>query len=106
IATDHGHMGIRHEIPLYGERGQWLEAHTKAIGFSGRVMHVYAPVNADLNRLVDELRAWIEDRGGVFPFDEIHPLLGPVDEGRLHRLRSTFGDVAVILDEGFNWRKR
>jgi hypothetical protein len=117
VVADHGQSTLHSHLPLYGEPADWLKAHTRAIGNSGRVMHVYldrgqeAPVHA-------WLREHTGEHGQVFTFDEIKALTGPPMDGAggaagggadpAHEawLRQSLGDLVVLLDDGWNWRRR
>lgn len=111
VVADHGQSDIHEWLPLYGEPLEWLKAHTRAVGNSGRVLHVYLDAGQEV-----EVRGWLEHfiagQGQVFTFDEIKQLTGPesgprgglgVDEAWV---RSSLGDLVVVLDEGVNWRRR
>ncbi|HKI97076.1 MAG TPA: alkaline phosphatase family protein [bacterium] len=113
VVADHGQSNIRETLPLYGEAQEWLAAHTRAVGNSGRVLHLYldpgqeAPVAA-------WLREFVGDKGQVFTFDEIKALTGPPLDGTgggtdaAHEawLRRSLGDLVVLLDDGCNWQRR
>jgi hypothetical protein len=117
VVADHGQSNIRERIPLYGEPEKWLKAHTRAVGHSGRVLHVYLKPGEERR-----VRAWLEElvgpRGQVFTFDEVKALTGPPLDGGISPLganglaeqeawvRQSLGDLVVLLDDGFNWLKR
>ncbi|MDH4248932.1 MAG: alkaline phosphatase family protein [Deltaproteobacteria bacterium] len=115
VAADHGQNIIRQRVPLQGEDLAWLESHTRALGFSGRVLHVY--VNEANERAVkDRLVALTGEAGRVFRFDEVVGLTGPAELFRhpadvtppvnLAAVRRTLGDLVVVLDDGWNWERR
>ena len=103
VVADHGQADTRARIPLHGEPMEWLEAHTRAVGFSGRVMHVYLGHHPEreaarwLTRLVGE-------GGRVFSFDEVCELTGPGGDDAW--VRQSLGDLVVVLRDGYNWEKR
>lgn len=114
VVADHGQSSIRELIPLYGEADEWLKANTRAVGNSGRVLHVYLDPGQEA-RAAAWLRETVAGRGQVFTFDEIKALTGPpLDGGNGHRadaaheawLRQSLGDLVVLLDDGVNWQKR
>jgi hypothetical protein len=117
VVADHGQSNIREHIPLYGEPEAWLKEHTRAVGYSGRVMHVYLDPGQE-PRAAAWLREFVGDRGQVFAFDEIKALTGPpldrsggsyaegADPAHEAWLRRSLGDLLVLLDDGVNWQKR
>jgi Type I phosphodiesterase / nucleotide pyrophosphatase len=112
VVADHGQSSVREHIPLYGEPEQWLKAHTRAVGNSGRVLHVYLDPGQE-PRVAAWLRETVGERGQVFSFDEIKALTGPPLDGSggadpAHEawVRQSLGDLVVLLDDGVNWQKR
>jgi Type I phosphodiesterase / nucleotide pyrophosphatase len=111
VVADHGQSTIRETLPLYGEAQEWLARHTRAVGNSGRVLHLYldpgqeAPVAA-------WLREFVGDRGQVFTFEEVKALTGPpldgppADAAHAAWVRQSLGDLLVLLDDGCNWQRR
>ncbi len=102
IVADHGQSRLRKRRILYGEPMAWLQAHTHAVGFSGRVMHVYlrglpeAPVRA-------WLEDWLADDGEVVDFAQAQYLVGLTGkEATVDRdwVRHSLGDLVVILEDG------
>lgn len=103
VIADHGQADTRVRIPLHGQPMEWLESHTRAVGFSGRVMHVYLGRHpeAEASRWLSEL---VGEGGRVFRFEEVRELTGPGgDDGWI---RQSLGDLVVVLREGYNWEKR
>jgi hypothetical protein len=109
VVADHGQSTIRERLPLYGENLAWLERHTRAVGNSGRVLHVYLkpPQQA-------RVRPWLEEfvgaRGRVFDFEEVAHLAGPpmgdgADPAHASWLRQSLGDLVVLLERGCNWER-
>jgi len=112
IAADHGQNIIRQRIPLQGDELVWLETHTRGLGFSGRVMHVYVD-EAHERAVADRLVALVGEAGRVFRFEEVKALTGAAAlfEGgasamNLPAARRTLGDLVVVLDDGWNWERR
>ncbi len=112
VVADHGQSSIREKIPLYGKPHFWLEAHTRAVGNSGRVLHLYLDGTQE-----DRVRKWLEEhiagRGQVFSFEEIKHLTGPpledggiLEPGQEDWVRRSLGDLVAVLDDGYNWEKR
>ena len=112
VVADHGQSTVRERLPLYGKTQAWLDANTRAVGNSGRVLHVYlrpeqhAPVLA-------WLREFVGSRGAVFAFEEVKGLLGPPFDGSADAtaeheawVRRSLGDLVVMLDDGYNWQRR
>ena len=112
VVADHGQSNITQRIPLYGEPLEWLGAHTRAIGNSGRVMHVYLKAPDDEARVLAWLAEFIGNRGRVFPFEQAKGLTGPPldsntqDPEHDRWVRQSLGDLVVILEDGWNWEKR
>jgi hypothetical protein len=103
VVADHGQSTTRKRLPLHGEPMEWLEAHTRAVGFSGRVMHVYLDGRSE-KKVAAWLRDFIGEAGRVFRFDEARELAGEGDDPDW--LRRSLGDLVVVLREGCNWEKR
>jgi hypothetical protein len=103
VVADHGQSTTRKRLPLHGEPVEWLEAHTRAVGFSGRVMHVYLDGRSE-KKVAAWLRDFIGEAGRVFRFDEARGLAGEGDDPDW--LRRSLGDLVVVLREGCNWEKR
>ena len=103
VVADHGQATTRVRIPLHGEPVEWLDAHTRAVGFSGRVMHVYlgGRPEAEVSRWLTGL---VGDGGRVFRFDEVRELAGPGGDDAW--VRQSLGDLVVVLRDGYNWEKR
>ncbi|MBI4080972.1 MAG: alkaline phosphatase family protein [Candidatus Lambdaproteobacteria bacterium] len=107
IAADHGDDSVHHWVPLHGPPGEWLQAHTRALGFSGRVLHVYLGSPAD----ADTVRGWLADyigaAGRVFAYDEVRELAGPQPDPAVDEpwLRQSLGDLVAILHAGHNWQR-
>ncbi len=106
VIADHGQSMIRHTIKLEREQRDWLQLHTRGIGFSGRVMHVYL---AGERQQQQEVAAWLQDltgdAGRVFAFEEVADIIGQEGAGGDPWARRTLGDLVVILREGHNWDK-
>ena len=114
LAADHGQTDIRTMLGFAGETRDWLQRHTRAVGFSGRVLHVYlAPGQAP-----DEVHAWLTDQVGdagvVMTFEEAAALAGPAGSvpGNGHAcpvdpawVRQSLGDVVVVLRADYSWDK-
>ena len=111
VAADHGQSNITERLPLFGENRKWLEAHTRAVGNSGRVLHVYLDPGQEA-RVAPWLREFIGDKGQVFTFDEIKALTGPPldepghDPAQADWVRRSLGDLVAVLDDGTNWQHR
>ncbi len=103
MASDHGQAVTRARLALHGEPMEWLEAHTRAIGFSGRVMHVYLKDHNE-EPVAGWLRDFVGGGGRVFRFDEVSELAGEGEDPAW--LRRSLGDLVVVLREGHNWEKR
>ncbi len=103
VVADHGQSTTRTRLPLHGEPLEWLENHARAIGFSGRVMHVYLD-GRPKQPVTKWLRDFLGSAGRVFAFEEVRELTGPGGEDRW--IRQTLGDLVVVLREGCNWEKR
>ncbi|MEE8395119.1 MAG: alkaline phosphatase family protein [bacterium] len=103
LVADHGQSFIRERIPLHGEPAEWLAAHSKAVGHSGRVLHIYLGRHGEAG-VRDALTALVGDKGRVLGFDEVKELVGPVaDEGWV---RQSLGDLVVALRGGYNWESK
>ena len=100
VTTDHGQNPIRETLPLHGAPWTWLERHTRAVGFSGRVMHVYLGGH-DAAEVAGWLADFVGPAGRVFPFDEAKELTGEIVAEE--RVRESLGDLVVVLQDGFNW---
>ena len=103
VVADHGQADTRVRIPLHGQPMEWLEANTRAVGFSGRVMHVYLGRHpeAEAARWLTEL---VGEGGRVFRFDQVRDLTGPGGDDAW--IRQSLGDLVVVLRDGYNWEKR
>jgi hypothetical protein len=113
VVADHGQSLAGRQRPLYGEPMEWLKAHTRALGFSGRVMHVYLGRHP-AQPVRDWLTRWLAGDGVVLDFEQAAPLVGlghpgveggepPVDPARV---RASLGDLVVVLEDGLVLRKR
>jgi hypothetical protein len=110
VIADHGQCDVKRKVRLEGETWDWLEAHTRAIGFSGRVMHVYlGPEHThEEDRVAARLETLCGDAGRVFPFAEARELAGPEPDATpadAAWVRQTLGDYVVILRDEINWDK-
>lgn len=111
VVADHGQSNITGHIPLHGEPREWLTAHTRGLGNSGRVMHVYLKSPGDEASVSAWLTEFIGPRGKVLSFDEVKVLTGlPADKSvngeHESWVRQSLGDLVVILEDGWNWEKR
>ena len=103
VVADHGQNDIRQYLPIHGQPMNWLNQNTRAIGFSGRVMHLYlgdhpaAPVE-------EWLREFLGEAGQVLAFNEIAELAGDFTDPAF--VRESLGDLVVVLHDGWNWEKR
>jgi len=102
VVADHGQSNIQEKIAMEGEPMAWLEANTQAIGYSGRVMHLYTG-KKDPGPVHRWMTDFIGDRGVVLTFEEALPLLGETPDK--HFARQSLGDLVVLLHEGINWQK-
>ena len=113
VAADHGQNNIVQRLPLHGDDAAWLEAHTRGLGHSGRVLHVYLDPGRE-QTVYDWLTGFIGKAGRVFRFDEIRGLTGPEElfapdgggngpRPDLGAVRRSLGDLVVVLNEGWNW---
>jgi hypothetical protein len=110
VCSDHGHCTAPSRIVLAGEAWEWLEKHARAIGFSGRVMHLY--LGRERARIAEEAAERVAALAGeaarVFPYADVRPLAGPepdatpADEAWV---RQSLGDLVAILRDGFVWEK-
>ncbi len=115
VVADHGQSNIDRHLPLYGAHLQWLTEHTRAIGQSGRVLHLYLDEGQEA-RVAAWLREFVGDEGQVFTFDEVKALAGPPLDANgsgppataEHEawVRRSLGDLLVLLDDGCNWQRR
>jgi hypothetical protein len=117
VVADHGQSNIRETLPLYGEAEEWLKQHTRAVGQSGRVLHLYLEPGQQ-EPVAAWLREFVGSKGQVFTFDEVKALTGPPMDANgadpadpahaAHEtwLRQSLGDLLVLLDDGINWQKR
>ena len=114
IVADHGQSTLQGHLPLHGEPLKWLEAHTRAVGHSGRVLHIYLD-DAQEEQVRPWLQAFVGSQGRVFAFDEIKALTGlpvdgsdgaPTSAGYDDWIRRSLGDLVVVLDDGWNWQHR
>ncbi len=114
IIADHGQSTIRERLPLHGENLKWLEAHTRAVGQSGRVLHVYLD-DGQQARVLPWLKEFVGRHGQVFPFEEVMGLTGPPLDGsgeaaaaggQADWVRRSLGDLVAVLDDGWNWQRR
>jgi len=104
IAADHGQLDIHTRIPLAGANLDWLLSHTRQLGFSGRVLHVYLdPNKASAPEVAAQLADLIGPADRLLSFDEARPLLGPVPNAEA--IRQTLGDLLVVLQPGHYWDK-
>jgi Type I phosphodiesterase / nucleotide pyrophosphatase len=112
LSADHGQTDIRTLVGFAGDTRDWLQRHTHAVGFSGRVLHVYlAPGQAP-----DEVHAWLTDLVGPFGivmgFEEAATLAGPLAASNGNGtpvdpawVRQSLGDIVVVLDAAHSWDK-
>ena len=123
IAADHGQSTIHTRLPLHGENMKWLKAHTRAVGNSGRVLHVYLDPGQE-ERVLPWLREFVGGAGRVFSFEEVMALTGPPLDGthaagienagdtgngltgQADWVRRSLGDLVAILDDGYNWQRK
>ena len=114
LVADHGQSTIQGHLPLHGEPAKWLEAHTRAVGHSGRVLHIYLEHGQEV-QVRPWLQAFVGSQGRVFAFDEIKALTGPpldgsengpTSDGYDEWIRRSLGDLVVVLDDGWTWQHR
>jgi catechol 2,3-dioxygenase-like lactoylglutathione lyase family enzyme len=114
LAADHGQTDIRTLVGFAGETRDWLQAHTKAVGFSGRVLHVYLNPGQPPGEVHDWLSRLVGDAGAVLSFEEAARLAGPagVPASNGHGptvdpawVRQSLGDIVVVLDGDRSWDK-
>ena len=103
VVADHGQSTTRVRLPLHGDPMAWLEAHTRAVGFSGRIMHVYLGGHGE-GDVAGWLADLVGDGGRVFRFDEVRELAGAGGDDAW--VRQSLGDLVVVLREGYNWERR
>jgi hypothetical protein len=110
VVTDHGQSTVNRKIRLEGDSWKWMEKHSRAIGFSGRVMHVY--LGRDFAREADRVEAYlasmIGDLGYVFRYADVRELVGPDSDGSPADqawVRQSLGELVAILRDGVNWDK-
>ena len=103
VVADHGQNTTQHFLPLHGEPEAWLAAHSKAIGYSGRVMHVYLG-DHPAEPVRDYLQNFLVGNGLVLDYEEAAPLTG--EEREEPFVRQSLGDLVVLLREDWNWEKR
>lgn len=107
IVADHGQSGLQKRRPLHGAPLEWLQSHTHALGFSGRVMHVYLK-DYPAEPVRHWLQDWLGEDGEVCEAAEVMPLVGtdskfvsagqpPLDPAWI---QASLGDLVVILEEG------
>lgn len=106
VATDHGHADVKQHVDLDSEKLQWLQQNTRAVGHSGRVLHIYGPTSEN------DVKAWLAqlvgDAGHVFNFDDVSALAGVdtgADQAWREFARESLGDIVVVLRDGHNWRR-
>ena len=107
VIADHGQADLRHVLAWEGERREFLQLHTRAVGFSGRVMHLYATPE-QLRELLPWLAEQVGDAGAVVPFDQARALVG-LENGSAadaEWVRQTLGGAVVVLRDGYNWDKQ
>lgn len=110
VVADHGQNNIDRHLPLYGDNLAWLKANTKALGSSGRVMHVYLN-GGDEAKVAAWLGDFVGEAGRVFTFDETRALTAPetywqgASEADAAWLRQSLGDLVVVLKGGWNWER-
>jgi hypothetical protein len=102
VVADHGQSTLVHTMAWSAEERDRLLAGTRALGFSGRVMHLYFKPGKE-----EEILAWLRPRiahaGQVFRFDEVGDLIGPAKDPAF--ARQSLGDAVALLREGYNWDK-
>ena len=110
VVTDHGQSIVQKKITLAGEGWSWLEKHTRAIGFSGRVMHLY--LGREHARHEDEVALRVAALAGgearVFRYAEARELVGPEPDATPSDaawVRQSLGDLVAILHDGVNWER-
>ena len=111
VVADHGQSPVRRTVPLEGAAWEWLEAHTRAIGFSGRVMHVYLGPQGQGQEAeaAARLKALMGDLGEVLTYEQARGLVGPEPDGSpgdAEWVRQTLGDLVAVLRGEVNWDKR
>jgi hypothetical protein len=83
VVTDHGQSTVRRKIRLDETVTKWLEQRTRAIGYSGRVMHVY--LGRDFAREEEPVAAYLAALAGgagrVFRYAQARELVGPEPDG-------------------------
>ena len=107
VVADHGQSTIQHRLPLYGDPQRWLEAHTRAVGHSGRTLHV-TPRPGQEQAVMAWLRDYIGARGRVYTAEEVAPLCGPpsADPHWRAQYEAALGQIVAVLNPGHNWLKR
>jgi hypothetical protein len=110
VVSDHGQTTVRRKIRLAGEPWDWLEKHTRAIGFSGRVMHLY--LGREHAQREEEIATRLAALAGgaarVFRYPEARELVGPEPDGTASDeawVRQSLGDLVAILQDGVSWDK-
>jgi hypothetical protein len=114
LAADHGQTDIRTLVGFAGDTRDWLQRHTKAVGFSGRVLHAYLGPGQPAGEVQAWLSGLVGDAGVVLSFEEAASLAGPGPAGASNGhgppvdpawVRQSLGDVVVVLDAGHSWDK-
>ena len=108
VVTDHGQSTVRRKIRVEEPAAKWLEKHTRAIGYSGRVMHVYLGRDSagEAEPVAAYLESLIGDAGQVFRYAQVRELVGPEPDGTPSDeawVRQSLGDMVVILRDGVKW---
>ena len=101
VIADHGQDSIQEMLSLRGEHAEWLRAHTRALGFSGRVMHIYLRPGDQPREVRTGLEALVGDRGRVFDFAQAATLVDTTPDDAW--ARQSLGDLVAVLHEGFCW---
>ncbi len=114
LAADHGQTDIRTLLGFAGETRDWVQRHTRAVGFSGRVLHVYLHKGQAPGETLSWFRDQVGDKGMVMSFEEAATLAGPPvpagGNGHAARpdpawVRQTLGDLVVVLRGDYSWDK-
>jgi hypothetical protein len=110
VVTDHGQSTVKRKIRLKEDGTKWLESRTRAIGYSGRVMHVYLGRGhaREEEAVAAYLGSLMGDAGRVFRYAEVRELTGPEPDGTPFDddwVRQSLGDLVAILRDGVIWDK-
>jgi len=114
LAADHGQTDVSTLVGFEGDTRDWLQRHTRAVGFSGRVLHVYLAPGQPARGVQDWLSDLVGSAGLVMPFEEAAPLAGPPGPPASNGhgplvdaawVRQSLGDIVVVLDAEHSWDK-